>query len=1057
METNMRKVVLAISMALAVIFVPRAHGGTIHVFAEYIGGASYSSPGTERQAAYASFLEDNDIDFGVFYGPSSSGNFGFSHADYTKSSGSSAGGTGGYHIFVYKTARWQLLKRYSMSTASNKKNSADACVVEDKNTGEQFIFLMPSGNTFPYVNSGSAIAPVTGMRSSSQSEYPNARLIVGVSLTYGIFSDSKLDESIIAWGCTEARSGTSGGAIYAQNHESRTALSAGSVSWLTGAVEPAATATITYRHQVTISFEDWDGTSLGVPQTVYVGEDVVPPADPTRTGYHFTGWSGSYENVQASATLVAQYNPDMFTVRFLDWNGDVLKSELVAYEEDATPPDDPTREGFRFLGWSGTYTGIVAATDITALYADAGTVTHWVTFNDWDGTQLSRQEILEGEDATPPASPDTKTGYHFTGWSGNYANVQQDETVTAVYAINTYTITFQDWDESVLKVETVDYGADATPPADPERTGYTFAGWQGTYLNVAADAAVVAQYNINTYTVTFQYTNGVVIVQQTVDYLGSATKPANPAPIEENTVFYRWDGAYTSITEDTTVNAIFVPTVIEIGTGAEFAEYMGSSLVSLSGVTFALTNDISLSGVTYSKPSEFLATIDGRGYTLRNFPSHKDIKALCSTLKGTIRNLCIAGYNSPGNIGLTSLIAGSANGAYVSGVVLSNCTWTIPNASQGSAGFFYSASGGTTITNCTMFNCRLQANNATRGEQYLGGFVGSASNLRMVDCHFIVENTNVVSVGGQIPIAGALVGQCGNAVTIERCSNNGRVSVQSYVSAQDGSAGGLVGKATSNSGSPTISDCANFGAVETTVNTPAGGIIGNVGTASGTFSFTLKNCFNYGDVSSPLAAGGLIGRYRGVISALINDGNSGAVFSDTGFAGGLVGKIRYNDDNRTWRIVNALQAGSVSTENGFAGIVVGGIEGSTGSGLSMVVSNVFMAGSAVATEGGQTGLAIGGCDAESTGELSLAVSGGGVLNSNAALQPGYDAEGQPIAWTGEAPSSFAPTALVDMTILAALNVEAKARSVTRWISGEEFPELETFGIENSPGMIMMCW
>ena len=83
-----------------------------------------------------------------------------------------------------------------MATASNGKNSADACVVEDKTTGEQFIFLMPSGSTFPYVNSGPEIAPVTNTRNSCQSEYPNAKLLVGVSETYGIFDGSKLGDSI---------------------------------------------------------------------------------------------------------------------------------------------------------------------------------------------------------------------------------------------------------------------------------------------------------------------------------------------------------------------------------------------------------------------------------------------------------------------------------------------------------------------------------------------------------------------------------------------------------------------------------------------------------------------------------------------------------------------------------------------------------------------------------------------------------------------------------------------------------------------------------------------
>ena len=1036
-----------------------AHAATIHVFAEYIAG-SYASPSQARKDAYAAFLENNDIDFGVFYGPSSAGNFGFTHADYTKSASDKASGSAGFHIFVYKTARWRLLPRYDMQTASNKKNSANACVVEDKTTGEQFIFEMPSGTTFPYVNSGSAIAPVTSIRNSCHADYPNALMLVGISKTRGILTDSdKLDESIIAWGFTEARSGTDAGAIYAVNHESRSALSASTVSWLDNATEPAALATVTYRQRCTISFEDWDGTPLCAAQTVYAGEDATPPADPMRVGYHFTGWSGSYQNVQSSATLTAQYAINTYTVRFLDWNGTVLKSETVEHGSDATPPADPSRQGFRFTGWQGTYTGIIADTDITAQYVEATAVTHWVTFLDWDNTQLSQQEVVEGEDATPPANPDNRTGYHFTNWQGNYTAVMQDETVTAVYAINNYTVTFEDWDGTQLKTETVEHGSDATPPADPDnRTGWHFSSWSGTYQNVQSATTVTAQYAIDTFTVTFQYTNGVVIATQTVNYQSAATPPSNPAPIEPDTVFYRWDGSYSSITADTTVTAIFVPNVIEIGTGAEFAEYMGSSLVTLPSVTFAFTNDISMSGITYTRPSgDFNATLDGRGHTLTRLSLNKDRPNLIQTLKGTVRDLTIAGYNSPANVGGTSLIASSSRGGTLSGVVLTNCTWSLPSATPGTSGFIYeTANPMSTITNCWLVNCKVIGNNATRGAQVIGGFVAKASSLTIVDSHVVFSNTNTVSIGNGIPAAGAFIGQSGSNVTIERCSSNARVKVAGHVATQAGGAGGFVGIATSSS-SPVIRECANFGIVESTVNYPAGGFIGDVGTESGTFSIEFHDNFNYGAVSSPVAAGGLIGRYRGVISQLRNNGNSGAISSEAGCAGGLVGQIRYNDANRTWRIRNAMQAGAVFTASGFAGILVGGIEDSDLVGLTMSVSNVVMAGSATVGDDGQAGLLIGGRDINAENEITFDVDDTcRVLASNASLAHYYDKDNEP-ASLATAPGTIPASALVGNAAKYQLNSAAVANGWMRWVQGREYPELELFGEKYSPGLMVLFW
>lgn len=61
--------------------------------------------------------------------------------------------------------------------------------------------------------------------------------------------------------------------------------------------------------------------------------------------------------------------------------------------------------------------------------------TYTVTFVDHDGTMLYQEQVLEGEDATPPADP-VRDGYTFNGWNGTYTNVRQDETVRAEYTEN---------------------------------------------------------------------------------------------------------------------------------------------------------------------------------------------------------------------------------------------------------------------------------------------------------------------------------------------------------------------------------------------------------------------------------------------------------------------------------------------------------------------------------------------------------------------------------------------------------------------------------------------
>ena len=120
---------------------------------------------------------------------------------------------------------------------------------------------------------------------------------------------------------------------------------------------------------------------------------------------------------------------------------------------------------------------------------------HTVTFKDWDGTVLKTQEVQHGGDAEAPADP-TRVGYTFTGWDKEFTNITADLVVTAQYEINTYTVTFKDWDGTVLKTQQVQYGGDAEAPADPTRTGYTFTGWDKAFTNITADLVVTAQYEM---------------------------------------------------------------------------------------------------------------------------------------------------------------------------------------------------------------------------------------------------------------------------------------------------------------------------------------------------------------------------------------------------------------------------------------------------------------------------------------------------------------------------------------------------------------------------------
>jgi uncharacterized repeat protein (TIGR02543 family) len=241
-----------------------------------------------------------------------------------------------------------------------------------------------------------------------------------------------------------------------------------------------------------------NGTLTGIlTQAVIRGGNGTKVTAVPNAHYHFVKWSDGVTtasrtdtNVFCELSVTAQFAIDTYKVLFKDYDGTVLKTEYVVYGTDATPPAGPERTGYEFTGWDGDYYGVTEALTITAQYREN---TFKVTFAGYDGAVIKAQNVPAGGDATAPDASE-REGYTFSGWDKGFTNITGDVTITAQYSVNTYKVTFKDYDGKVLDVQDVRYGNDAKTPASPERKGYVFTGWNGDYTNVKADAAITAKY-----------------------------------------------------------------------------------------------------------------------------------------------------------------------------------------------------------------------------------------------------------------------------------------------------------------------------------------------------------------------------------------------------------------------------------------------------------------------------------------------------------------------------------------------------------------------------------
>ena len=304
----------------------------------------------------------------------------------------------------------------------------------------------------------------------------------------------------------------------------------------------------------TVRFIDWDNTVLS-EQQVRPGEQAVPPADPSRVGYNFVGWDDySFLNVTRDLDIHAVYEVIKFCVTFYDWDGHTeITHQNVPYGQAATAPEPPVHTGHTFVGWDKDFSAVYSDLDVIALYDVAF---YTVNFVDWDGTVLKSEQVEHGHDATPPSDP-SREGYTFMGWDKDYHNITSALTINAQYEILTFTVTFLDKDgAAVIDEQTVDYGSAAAAPEPPVHTGFVFTGWDKDFSCVTSDLTVTALYEVQTFTVTFLDMDGVTVIdEQTVNYGEDAEAPE--APEHEGHVFRGWDKPFTNVTSDLTVTALY--------------------------------------------------------------------------------------------------------------------------------------------------------------------------------------------------------------------------------------------------------------------------------------------------------------------------------------------------------------------------------------------------------------------------------------------------------------------------------------------------------------------
>jgi len=339
------------------------------------------------------------------------------------------------------------------------------------------------------------------------------------------------------------------------------------------ATMPAENLTLVAQWQansITLQFDSAGGSSIA-PIIQNCDTDLTTPANPSQAGYTFVAWNPLLpaKIPTANQTYTAVWSINSYSIDFDSAGGTVITSITEPYNTTLTQPANPTRTGYTFTGWSPTFPSKMPAEDLT-LIAQWAPNLYSVSFDSKGGSAVTSitQEYLKA--IMQPGNP-TKAGHTFTGWYTdtnttilyNFSTpITENRTLYAGWQIQSYTVTFKNWDGELLFEETVVYNTAATPPVAPDREPtaqyyFEFSGWNGNTNNILGETIFTAvfQPSLRSYTVYYIDSSGTEITNQTVNYDEWAYEPQQP--YREGLTFMGW------FQESTLLNEVEFPVLIQ--------------------------------------------------------------------------------------------------------------------------------------------------------------------------------------------------------------------------------------------------------------------------------------------------------------------------------------------------------------------------------------------------------------------------------------------------------------------------------------------------------------
>ena len=423
-------------------------------------------------------------------------------------------------------------------------------------------------------------------------------------------------------------------------------------------------------NEYTISFDTNGGTPATIDAiTQDYGTDINAPADPSREGYDFAGWSPALPATMPAdnITHTAQWTPITYNITYDLDGGSVAIANPTTYNIETetftlnNPTlSDPSRPGYNFVGWTGS-NGIAPETTITIAQGSMGDKSY--TAN-WSEYQYALTINLNGGAFEPEVTVPTgynesnedfeiydipsRDGYKFDGWSGTgidthtgIINIPTGSTGNRLYTANWTAINYSihyilnKGTNAEGNINNLDYGyygynveSETFTIAPATREGFTFLGWTGWNITTPQTTVTIPKGTWGEMTFTAHWLkNGATVWSE-----GAGTES---------------DPYIISSTADLDLLAT------RVNDGEDFY-----------GTYFKLGSDITYTGGSATESNytaignseiQFMGTFDGDGHTIKGIRIYRsgtddadNNQGLFGWSGGTIKNVTLADANITG-------------------------------------------------------------------------------------------------------------------------------------------------------------------------------------------------------------------------------------------------------------------------------------------------------------------------------------------------------------------------------------------------------------------------